>query len=296
MNPALAVVAAANGGIFTFSEAITAGYTKPQIAYRIDTGRWLRLRRGTYRLAEGSVATPEVVAAWQRRIGGGVAAHETAALIHGLSVFWVPPVVTLVRPSGRRGIRSYDGLRLTAARLPDDHITTVGGVLVTTPERTVVDIARHRGFRSGVVVADSALRLGLVTRQQLQHVIDDCRGFPRIKRAGIACEFADGRSESVLESLGRVAFHDWQLPAPQLQFWVADDIRVDFYWSKQRVVGEADGLLKYDEDVNGRSLRDEKLRQERIERMGLAVVRYTYWDITRDARKTEDRFRFALNR
>jgi len=57
---------------------------------------------------------------------------------------------------------------------------------------------------------------------------------------------------------------------------------VDFYWPEFRVVGEADGLVKYDDDDGERlSLREEKLRQEELEGLDYIVVRWTWEDIWR---------------
>src|SRR5436305_15134139 len=78
-----------------------------------------------------------------------------------------------------------------------------------------------------------------------------------------------------------------ELPAPDLQvpLGVDDDGYpagiVDFYWEEFGVVGEADGLVKYDEDEHPLSLRAEKLRQEALEALNFIVVRWTWDDIWR---------------
>ena len=45
------------------------------------------------------------------------------------------------------------------------------------------------------------------------------------------------------------------------------------------VIGEADGLEKYDNDLDRTSLRKEKLRQELFEQLGLVVVRWGSLDL-----------------
>ncbi len=53
--------------------------------------------------------------------------------------------------------------------------------------------------------------------------------------------------------------------------------RVDFWWSQQGVIGEADGRVKYtDEDVLWR----EKRRRDALEELGLRVVRWSWTDVT----------------
>ncbi len=61
--------------------------------------------------------------------------------------------------------------------------------------------------------------------------------------------FADGRSESVGESLCRVRMAEAGLPAPDPQFVLQvrgfGDVRVDFLLVAQRTIVEFDGRLKY---------------------------------------------------
>ena len=56
--------------------------------------------------------------------------------------------------------------------------------------------------------------------------------------------------------------------------WLA---RCDFYWDEFGVVGEADGLDKYRAGFD--AVRAEKLRQERLEMVGLTVVRWGFADL-----------------
>ncbi len=80
------------------------------------------------------------------------------------------------------------------------------------------------------------------------------------------------------------------LPVPVLQWSVRADSgellgRVDFGWPGLRTVGEFDGRSKY-----GRLLRPgqapadavyaEKVREDRLRAAGLAVVRWTWSDLT----------------
>lgn len=149
---------------------------------------------------------------------------------------------------------------------------------------------------------DSALRRGC-DRSELASVLEVCRRWPGIRKARAAAEFADPRAASPLESISRVAFHEMGLPAPELQVPLVFDhlgdptTIVDFYWEEFRVVGEADGLMKYDADDEeaGRTLRDEKLRQEELEALGWTVVRWTWEQIWRRPDWVAMRLRRAMN-
>jgi hypothetical protein len=153
------------------------------------------------------------------------------------------------------------------------HVTVHRGVQLTTPERTVIDIARNRPFRAGVVAADAALRGRHCTREQLLAIVDSCRRWPGLVRAKRVARFADSRAGSPLESISRVAFHEYGLPSPILQAIIGGYEEVDFLWPEYRVVGEADGLSKY---TSVDDLRREKVRQDSIALLGFTVVRWMW--------------------
>jgi hypothetical protein len=107
-----------------------------------------------------------------------------------------------------------------------------------------------------------------------------------VATARAAVEFADGRSESVGESLSRVRMADAGLPPPELQLnvfgalgdWLA---RPDFCWEELGVLGEFDGRVKYlgtREEV-ARAVMQEKRREARLREMGWVVVRWEWADL-----------------
>ena len=103
--------------------------------------------------------------------------------------------------------------------------------------------------------------------------------------------FADGRSESVGESRSRVLTHDFGLPPPELQveYYDADGLigRVDFDFPGLSSVTEFDGRLKY-AGASSDVLVAEKLREDRLRGIGLAVVR-TRWSDLDHPRRTAAR-------
>lgn len=243
-------------------------------------------------LARGAILATDGAAAY--------ACLGSAALLHGLARLGSSPQrVRLYRARGRPW-RDSEVAVLTCG-LPDAHVTEVDNVPCTTAARTVVDIARWVSPRGGTVIADSALRVG-VQRRDLQTVARDCARWPGVRKAREVLAFADGRAASPLESVSRVVFREVGLPPPELQWTVAWDqwgnprIIVDFCWPEFGVVGEADGLLKYDQEIDpeGTSLRAEKLRQEEIEGLGYIVVRWTWDDIWRRPEWVVARIRAAM--
>lgn len=217
---------------------------------------------------------------------GPVGSHRSAALIHGLDLLapWQGDgAITVTRPVGLGSGTGRAGVHVHVAALPGGHVTVRGGVRVTSVARTVVDLARTSPFRDGVVVADSALRKGLASKDELLAVVADCAKWPGIQHARLVVDFCDGQSESVLESISRVAFRDHGLPAPELQVWVGGEEtgvvgRADFLWRRHQTIGEADGAVKYADTTRAISQlrRDAELR-----RAGFQVVHFTWYEINK---------------
>ena len=205
---------------------------------------------------------------------GWVAARRSAALLYDLPFLGSPPPrPQLLRDPRGAGRSSSRHERL--ATLVKLDTAYQRGILLTSRERTVVDLAREESFRSAVVVADAAVRQG-VARGSLQSVARRCAGWPGGLQAVAVAGFADGRSESPLESVSRVALHEGGVPPPELQVEIYLGAvllaRVDKLWRHANLVGEDDGRSKYSTVAD---LYAEKLREELLESVGLHVVR---WD------------------
>ncbi|HEX6450742.1 MAG TPA: hypothetical protein VF060_14925 [Trebonia sp.] len=210
-----------------------------------------------------------------------VASHESAARIHGLDLLNAPPEerVTLTRlPRSATG--HLRGTRFVAAMFGREDITKCFVVVpVTTAARTVVDLARTLPFMDGVVVADSALRLRMVTKAELTAVVDRCAQWRGAERARRVVEFGDGLAESVLESCARVVFDRNGLEPPELQVHfdtAGGEYRSDFYWRKYWTIAEADGLQKYaDKAMALNQLRRDQFLRE----TGRHVVHFTWREL-----------------
>jgi hypothetical protein len=148
-----------------------------------------------------------------------------------------------------------------------------------------VDVIRGLPFKDGVVLADSALRRGRASMRQLQEILRDCLGWSGIEGARKVIAFADKKSGSVLESVSRVAFREEGIPPPRTQVKIGDEWEqfgeVDFLWQDVGVIGEADGLEKYEPDERRTTrdkLRAEKWREHRLMDAGYEVVRWGWED------------------
>ncbi|MEV5709499.1 type IV toxin-antitoxin system AbiEi family antitoxin domain-containing protein [Actinoallomurus sp. NPDC052274] len=199
MRRELLAVAAAQGGVFSRRQALAAGYGTRAIRDRPTAGIWLSRRRGVYvtralwetadAIDRHAIDVAAAILSFRRQ--DAVASHRSAARIHGIETLKPPPdVVTLTRPAEAPGRGKCRGIHVERAALPRDHLRRKGGIPLTTPARTVVDLARTLPFREGVVVADSALFLRRTGREALIRVIEDCSRWPGIERARAVVDFA----------------------------------------------------------------------------------------------------------
>jgi Protein of unknown function (DUF559) len=223
-----------------------------------------------------------------------VVSHQSAALMHEISLVREVTDVTLSSRTGRRGNRH--GVHTYRTALPASHVTRRFGLPVTTPARTVADIARTATFAEGVVAADSALYRGLVAPLELRIVAGEFGSRGRAQAVRVA-EFASGLAESPLESLARVAFDDQGLPAPELQASIFGDNgfigRVDFYWKQYRTIAEVDGALKYADPARARK---QLWRDKALRRAGYEVVHFDWREITQQPDQVANSIRAAFRR
>jgi hypothetical protein len=274
----------------TTAELLAAGLSADQIRTRARRGDLLPLSRGIYadgararkveKLA-GGVQLLRIAAAAAAAGPDAVVSHQSAALLQRIDLVGPAyPLVTLTCPP-RRGRRGRPGVRVHAVALPAEHVTAQVGMLLTTPARTVIDLARTLDFRAGVVAANSALHRNLTTPEELRSVLAACPLRSGIRRAAEVVEFAHGLAESPLESIARVVFRDSGLPPPELQVWLGGPTepaaRVDFYWKKYRTIAEVDGSIKYADPLRASNQlrRDAILRAE-----GFEIVHFGWQEIT----------------
>ncbi|MFL6241002.1 MAG: hypothetical protein ACJ735_16090 [Actinomycetes bacterium] len=277
-----------NGLLHRRSELAALGVDDRMIATRRRAGALQTVRRGRYadakaaaRLAERDRHLLEVRAALSRVKPGARAAKESAALLLGGSIFGRPGAVHLVREDGRPA--RYPGLIVARAFLPRHHCTSVDDTPTTSAARTVADVARSRPLPQALVVADSLLRAGGCSRDEVGTTLQECVRWPGARGAAVVVAHADARSDNAFESYSRGLMIVHSIDLPELQVWVqgADGrwYRVDFLWRRQMLIGEADGKVKY---KVGEDLLEEKRRQESLARRGFQFIRWDWREAVHD--------------
>jgi hypothetical protein len=261
------------------------GVSDDRITYAIRSGslapiaRGLYLRRTEYDALD-AVGHHRVRARHEgaRLEPGHALSHVSAALVHGFDVWNVD--LRRVHVSGNKG-RITESVHRHQTQFSGGDVVDIG-VPVTSIERTIVDLARSLPFEQAVVAGDAALRHDPSARDRLLGAVAAASWGHGAAGARAVASFIDGRSESVGETRSRVRIAECGLPAPTLQQAVqarnGRTYRVDFFWKDHGVIGEFDGLAKYDDRHD---LVAEKRREDALRDLGFEVVRWTWHDLDR---------------
>lgn len=208
-----------------------------------------------------------------------VFAEESAALALGIPIVgpWPElPRVISAASSRRPRVAIVPRWRPIASR----DVVVVDGVWATSPEVTALDLAARRDLESGVAAIDHVVRDEGVTLESLARRLDVERPFRGAPKVEAALRYANGRAESVLESVSllRMLQLGFERPRQQAEFVIgADRFRADFYWPRLQLIGEADGRAKYG-DFSGDELWQEKLREDALRGVVRGFVRWTWRD------------------
>ena len=238
----------------------------------VTTGDWWRVLHGWYapRLAPDGPVTR--LAALRRALPPDVVVSHRAALwLLGLDALRSEIDVSV--PRGRH-LRARVGIVPHTAALPDSEVCEIGGLLVTSAARAVVDIARAEPLAESVATGDLALRAGATTVPLLEESLERAAHLRGVHAARVAIPHLDGRSESQMESRFRVKLVTAGLPRPATQYDIYDRdghvARADMW---------LDGVvIEYDGRLEARAQAADRRRHTRMDELGCVVRRYTAAD------------------
>jgi very-short-patch-repair endonuclease len=192
------------------------------------------------------------------------------------------PVVICVTVSVDRNPR-IKGIRVHRRRLERPDRTTRGPIPITTPARTLLDLAGQLVYDDLERAADAAFRASSSTPDRLlgylkrDHVAR-CRGVASL-RAIANDRSRHGVPESDLEGDAVRLLRSYGLPEPVRQLreraW-SRNVRFDLAYPRQRVGIELDGRAPH----WGRDVwQADHDRDNATELAGWRVLRFTWWDI-----------------
>lgn len=238
-------VAAGQHGLVTLEQAASIGASYQMIRAATERGWLRRERRGVYVVAGAAPSRWRPVLAAALAAGPDVAvSHATAAAVsHFYGV--MTSEVELTAP--RRISRTLQGVRVHRGELPPGDVEIRYGVPVTTPIRTLIDLAGRFGAPLLGKIIDEGVIARLWTAEAiLERLEGPQRGVAGATRLRDLLTFrvGEGSPDSQLEQrvvrvVKRVA------PGYTLHHQVVLDgevIDMDIAWPAQKIDGEIDGL------------------------------------------------------
>jgi very-short-patch-repair endonuclease len=282
-------LAADQHGVVSRRQLERAGISADVADRYIRIGRMARLHRGVYHLGPAIGPLVPLVAAT-------LACGDTAALSHrsGAGLWRMRAEsddIVDVTVSGRSESRA--GIRVHRAQLRPDEVTVTQGMRVTTPARTLYDLAgmvapiQHAVDDSSRVVSHrdveralaEALVLRLTTRRAMLALLDHHHGHG----AGLLRELLESdvkpaltRSEAEERFLDLVRRGDVGDPAVNV---IVERYEVDFLWRAERLIVEVDGHRYH---ASKRAFESDRRRDAVLAAAGYTVMRVTWDQLTRE--------------
>jgi hypothetical protein len=242
-----------------------------------------------FRIAEVCADLPDgaVVGGWAAawlHLAAGPRPHraarpDLASFFTGLAADGsLRPLLLCAPPETRIARRA--GVQVFRSAVPDSERSEVAGFPLTTPTRTAFDLARLFSWEKAVVALD-LLRSGLgLDLESLQALCGERRGWRGVNQVRRALQASEAGVESPQETRLRLAWAAIGLPRPACNVGVGTVAgvfvaRVDLLDVRAGVVGEYDGVVH----AASAARRADAVRQERLEDLGLVVVRATADDL-----------------
>jgi predicted transcriptional regulator of viral defense system len=179
--------AESQAGYFAAHQAREMGFTWERLSSNVNTGRFIRISRGIYRLAQfpGS-EFEDLFVAWLRTGPDSVISHDSALALYDLSDV-MPAEIHVIVP--RTASRRRPGIHQHTHRLNADDVTTRKGLPVTTVPRTLADVAA-----SGL--AEEQVRLAI--REATE------RGLTSLETLRQYAKIRGGRFQDILQNIGSI--------------------------------------------------------------------------------------------
>jgi hypothetical protein len=209
-----------------------------------------------------------------------VVSDRSAAALYG---WWLPPGIADVTDISvaPEHVVERAGVRCHRRLLGPTDVRESGGISLTSPARTILDLAGQLPLIDLVVVMDAALHKRTCTLEQLAARAQD-RGVRGITGYRRALQLCDGLSESAPETMMRLVIVLSGLPAPTPQFKVYDKhgtfvARTDLRAKGVRAAFEYDGGGHDEPVVHARDVK----RWRDLRMAGYEVFPYTARELFR---------------
>ena len=277
--------------VITTRQLLACGLDSDAITVRVRRGDLHPKHRGVYAVGHPALTQTGTFTAAVLACGAGaVLSHYSAAAHLGLLTYDNRDPEVIVPRSGGRKLKE---IRAHGNRLDPRDVWTRDAIRVTSPARTILDIAATTGPKTLRRMVRQAQAEHRVNVRQLLEILDrhpGHRGAAKL-RAVIADGPAPTRSaheDLVLDLVDRAG-----LVRPELNVWLHLDgrnISPDTLWREERLVVECDSRRWHSDPL---TLQDDADKQAILEAHGHRVLRITWRQAAGQQQQTLARLRLS---
>lgn len=288
---ALAELKARQCGVFERDQARALGLSDDWLYREVASGNLLRPHARVYR-------DPAVPPTWEQDLfaallwagSGAAVSHRSAAALWKLDGC-EEGSIEIKLPKSRQRPR---GIITHRSKLGPGEVTQIRGLRVTSPTRTIFDLAGVVDEETLEIALDSALRRGLTSTDYLSRKFENrrrkgCRGSAVLGRL-LTARSSVTAVESALETRFLRLVRQAKLPTPQSRYEV-DRYRLDFAYPQVRLGIELEGYAFH----SGRRAWARDLRRSNdLLRLGWTLLHFTWEDVTKHGDRVVDELRTHL--
>jgi very-short-patch-repair endonuclease len=277
----IAAIAARQHGVIARAQLLALGLSDAAIVRRIRSGRLHVVHRGVYAVGHPAISREgELLAAVFGGGPGAVLSHESAAELWEL-LLAKGRLIDVTASSAR----TRPGIRFHRCELEERDITERKAIPVTTPERTIVDLApRLTPSRLEHVIRQAEYE-HLTTATSLASCLSTHggrRGMKSLRKAlGLSAE-TPGVARSELERRFLRFIRRHGLLRPHLNYPLelpTRDVKIDCAWPERRLAVELDSRRAHD---NRHSFESDRARDRDLLVAGWIPTRVTWRQLHED--------------
>jgi hypothetical protein len=275
-------------GYATRRQLLNLGLGSDAISYRVEHGRLIPVYAGVY--AVGHLPTLPQDRAYGAVLAcgeGAVLSHGTAATVWGAFKRWEVPFEVTARAAHRRR-----GIRVHRAALTRRDITVQLGLHVTSPARTVLDIAPRLSEKALTRAVNDLRQARYLWLADMADVIERFPRAPGARRLLPFVERPTGPTRSEFEDTFPKFCERFGLPVPVVNTWV-HGFEADAFFPEHRLIVELDG---WDFHSSHASFISDRERDTALLALGFQTVRITWERLKLEPEKEARRLHAILAR
>ena len=282
--------AARQHGVVRLEQLLEAGLSCSAVDRRARSGRFRRLHRGVFLVLPFPLGRTPEMAAVLATAPGSVLSHVSAGALLELRPNRPGGPVHVAVEGNRRQVAGVRVHRVD--RLTDLERTVRDDIPVTSPARTLLDLAGMIDRRELEAAVARAERKGLVALTEVRRLLERRRGLPgtKVLRALLGTPGGPALTRSEAEERFLALVRKADLPPPRCNVTIGR-YEVDVFWPAAGLVVEVDGFRYHS---SRRSFEGDRRRDSELVAAGFTVLRLSCEQIDKEPMPTVARLASAL--